>query len=238
MPGVAAFFDVDGTLTRTDLVRDHVAFRWATRPRAAALGWSLALPWRVARMLALDAVDRAAMNRALFSWYRGFSPEELRRWVDERLVPRVGRRLWPEALPLLAMHARLGHAIVLLSGSLRQVVEPLAGHLRTALPGSPRVLVEAIDLEVIDGRFTGLPTGPPLAGREKARRALEVAEREGLDLARSHAYGDSMADVALLLTVGRPAAVHPGARLRALARRRGWPVLDLTARSSGHRGRP
>ena len=40
-------------------------------------------------------------------------------------------------------------------------------------------------------------------------------------------YSDSMNDVPLLEKVDHPVATNPDPRLRALARDRGWPILDL-----------
>ena len=54
-----------------------------------------------------------------------------------------------------------------------------------------------------------------------------LAERESLSLSDSYAYTDSMSDLPMLSVVGRPAAVNPDFRLRALAKTHRWPVLDL-----------
>ena len=39
-------------------------------------------------------------------------------------------------------------------------------------------------------------------------------------------YSDSYTDLPMLEAVGYPRVVNPDLRLRRLARRRGWPVLD------------
>jgi phosphoserine phosphatase len=54
-------------------------------------------------------------------------------------------------------------------------------------------------------------------------------ESRGLSLAtleRSWFYSDSVSDLPLLGAVSDPVAVSPDARLRALALRSGWPVLE------------
>jgi hypothetical protein len=55
----------------------------------------------------------------------------------------------------------------------------------------------------------------------------ELAEREGIDLAASHAYSDSESDLPMLRAVGRPVVVNPDADLRRIALEEGWEVLHL-----------
>src|SRR5690606_37098999 len=64
----------------------------------------------------------------------------------------------------------------------------------------------------------------------KARAVLALAEEEGIDLASSFAYGDSMHDVPILSTVGHPVAINPDRRLRRHAQRVGWPVQEFRGR--------
>lgn len=234
-----AFFDVDGTLTRSDVFRDLVAFRRAVaRPGHAA--WMAAYPLRGIALLLVDRVDRSAVNRLTCAWHEGFRPEELARFGAEFQRRHGLARLHAGALELLRRHATLGHRIVFVTGSVDLFVRPLAELLAERLPAGPAgtpadIRVEAIRLEVAAGRFTGRVVGEPVAREEKARRVAVVAREEGLDLAASHAYGDSWADLALLEAVGRPAAVNPCRRLQRHARRRGWPVLTLLPPEREHR---
>ena len=55
----------------------------------------------------------------------------------------------------------------------------------------------------------------------------EVAAREGLDLAGSYAYSDSITDLPMLEAVGHPVAVNPDRELRREADRRGWQIRDF-----------
>ena len=227
MGSLAAFFDVDGTITRSDIFRDHLEFRFAQRPGLHSAPWLALAPLRAAWLLALDRIDRGSSNRSVYRLYRGFRQEELSRWAVERQARSALKRTHPRAIELLRRHAEAGHRLVFLTGSLLELAEPLARLLEPLLGESVQVRVEAASLESGPQGFTGELLGAPLAGEEKARRARRIAEEEGLDLSASHAYGDSFADLEVLELVGKPAAVNPDDRLRRLARRRGWPVLDL-----------
>jgi phosphoserine phosphatase len=83
-------------------------------------------------------------------------------------------------------------------------------------------------LEIRDGRATGRIRRPLVAGPEKAQLIKKHAREHGFDLDRCAGYSDSMSDVPMLSVVGRPAAVNPDFRLRALATTHRWPILELS----------
>src|SRR5204863_3100373 len=73
------------------------------------------------------------------------------------------------------------------------------------------------------GRYTGelefYAYGP-----HKADAIREMAVKEGLDLAGSYAYSDSITDLPMLELVGNPVAVNPDRELARVARDREWEV--------------
>ena len=52
----------------------------------------------------------------------------------------------------------------------------------------------------------------------------QLIEQEGIDLAKSYFYSDSITDLPLLELVGHPQVVNPDPLLYREARRRHWPV--------------
>ena len=79
--------------------------------------------------------------------------------------------------------------------------------------------------EVVDGVYTGRAGGPFTYREGKAQALREIAETEGIDLARSWAYSDSESDLPMLRAVGHPVAVNPDAVLARVAREEGWEVM-------------
>src|SRR6266852_3784139 len=127
------------------------------------------------------------------------------RWTSGRLSWRRwrGRR-------------RAGYRVLLLTGALDVVVEPLAELLE--------VEVDCARLLVKDGRLTGDLEAPPPAGEARGVLLEEYASRNGLVLADSFAYADSLSDLPMLELVSTPVAVNPDARLSQVAGQRGWRV--------------
>jgi HAD superfamily hydrolase (TIGR01490 family) len=79
--------------------------------------------------------------------------------------------------------------------------------------------------EVRDGVYTGHPAGPFTYREGKAEAIRELAERKGIDLARSYAYSDSESDLPMLRAVGHPVAVNPDSELERVARDEGWRIM-------------
>lgn len=216
-----AFFDVDGTLCGTTIAH---YFRYFMFQRLTLLQRRFWYPWFLVKCgyyLLLDRIDRGRLNVVFYRNYAGLPVAEIKARAEACERDVVGSRWYEDAGVCVAEHRTAGRDVVLVTGSLDFIVEPLARRL-----GAAEVL--AAKLVEVNGRFTGALDGPALGGEQKARLMRDYAIRTGVDLAICHAYGDSFADVPMLEAVGFPHAVNPDAKLSALAARRGWPVHRWT----------
>jgi HAD superfamily hydrolase (TIGR01490 family) len=218
MSGAAAFFDVDGTLLAGNIVRYYADLRtlhWAPARRAAWMAWfALRVPW----YLLLDARDRGRLQSAVYTNYRGFVAAELESRARRYFEHRLRTRLFTGALARIAEHHRRGDRVVLVTGSLRPIVTPLAQYV-----AAHDVL--CAELEVRDGICTGRLRHPPLAHTQKAQAVRDCIARLRLDDSACWAYADSRDDVPMLAQVGHAAVVNPGTRLARVAATRGWEVV-------------
>jgi HAD superfamily hydrolase (TIGR01490 family) len=216
---VAAFFDVDGTLTRTTILHPLIWYQRArlSRPRYAL--WAAGLMVEVPRLVWTDRRSRCRVHEIFYRRYAGLVADDLRAWHCQTFADNLRRVLFPAAAACLEEHRRQGHRIVLVTGGLDFVMRPLAEHV-----GATDLI--ATHLVESDGVLTGELAGPPIADERKGELVREYADKHGIDLARSFAYTDSHGDLPMLDCVGRPAAVNPDRRLRGLAAARGWRVED------------
>jgi HAD superfamily phosphoserine phosphatase-like hydrolase len=145
------------------------------------------------------------------------------------------------AIQRVAWHARQGHAIVIVSGTLEPLAKAAARALEAELASrgfAVRIRVRATQLEEGLGRWTGRIAGEAMFREAKARAVKRLAQEIYLDLAQCWAYGDSMNDQWMLADIGKPVAVNPSRQLARIARKRGWPVLCWNqARSQTQRHR-
>jgi HAD superfamily hydrolase (TIGR01490 family) len=114
---------------------------------------------------------------------------------------------------------------VLVTGTLDFTIRPIALHF-----GFDEIICNRLEFK--NHVATGRVLPPLLAENEKARSIREYAQQENIDLSESCAFSDSSADVPMLSAVGHPVATNPTHRLRRIAMKNDWPILELREPSS------
>lgn len=226
----AAFFDVDGTLLPLPSLERRF-FRWlrgnGRLPASNYLAW-LGDALRLApRGFASIAHSNKMYLRGMdMQWGGAFFQDEFFQQRSNQAAQQV--RVFPAALERLAWHAREGHAIALVTGTLEPLARCVARTLEDFLRAqdcAACVDVCATRLAVAGGRWTGGLAGEAVYGEAKVRVVREYANDHGIRLARSWAYGDSASDRWMLESVAHPVTINAGPALRRFAQRRGWPTL-------------
>lgn len=229
----AAFFDVDGTIVSTHIVHQYLFVRRHLAEHNGRLMagarhavWQSLFYIRCLQYLYLDRVSRTRMNIVFYRNYAGLPCDRVRGAAEDCFVRVLEPHMFDEARSLVAKHLRAEERVVLVTGSIDFLIEPLARHLAAGSDTPARVDLVARTLVERDGRFTGDLDGPPIGGETKAEEVRRYAAGQGIDLSRSHAYGDSIADLPMLELVGHPCVVNADRCLSEEARQRGWPVAE------------
>ncbi|MBJ7600752.1 HAD-IB family hydrolase [Candidatus Nephthysia bennettiae] len=213
---VLAVFDVDGTLVETNVVEYFFWMRLKDQPVTDWPRFLASMASKAPRWLYLERRSRAEFQRSFYREYEGLDVEEMRRLGQEALNAVTLRRIYPEGMRRIREHKRAGHRVLLLTGALDLVVEPLAELLE--------VDVDCAHLLERDGQLTGDLLSPPPAGEARATLLEEFARRHDLALDESFAYADAISDLPMLEGVATPVVVNPDARLSQVADQRGWRV--------------
>jgi HAD superfamily hydrolase (TIGR01490 family) len=220
-PKTAAFFDFDGTLidgySASAFLKDRVRRGDMAASEAVRL-------LRTGFDVRAGKLDFEHFMRVGTQAFRGYDASNLGRLGERLLRGTLGGLLFPEMIEIIAAHRRRQHTIVIASSALPFQVEPVAREL-----GFEHVLCTR--LETVGDVYTGRVEGPILWGAGKAAAVREFAERHGVLLRRSYAYGNGDEDIEFLRTVGNPRAVNPARELAATAEREGWPVGRFRGRS-------
>jgi len=116
--GKAAFFDVDGTLVRTNIVH---AFAYYAMNQGTILGTA----WQTAKTLAsiplfmaTDRFDRKAFNELFYRYYEGQSEDRLETLAGELFEDVLEPAIHPGSARLVAGARRAGCRIVFVTGAL------------------------------------------------------------------------------------------------------------------------
>jgi HAD superfamily hydrolase (TIGR01490 family) len=213
----AAFFDLDRTL-----MEGSSGFYWAraaaragliSRRRLTGYAWkNLKFRLRGSTDAATDVIRAQIGEMITGAPVRDF----------ERMAPQVLAgvlpRIYPQMLQVAYEHQDAGRPVYICTAASQEIAEMLAHVL--AFDGGL-----GSRSEIVDGCYTGRPSGPFAYREGKAEIIRELAGREHIDLDASYAYSDSESDLPMLRVVGHPVAVNPDAELARVAREEGWDVM-------------
>ncbi len=210
----AAFFDMDRTLLRVDSGMSWTRFLYK-RGELPATMVAKAVYWSTLYKLAMldmeTVFERLALTLAGDRETDMIAKCEV--WYRDHVAPHVA----PAARVAVEHHRRLGHTVVLATGSTIYAARPVAKGVAI-----DHVLASELEVDA-SGAFTGRASAYCF-GEHKVALARAWAAREGVNLAASYFYSDSYNDLPMLSAVGTAIAVNPDARLGRHARRRGWAI--------------
>jgi putative phosphoserine phosphatase/1-acylglycerol-3-phosphate O-acyltransferase len=219
-PGVAAFFDFDGTLISGfsvfSFIKEQIS-RADLSPREA--------------MELLAAMSSYAVGRLGFSglmvaaarMLRGVNEHSYEEFGRDVYEKHLARQIYPESRALVEAHLGKGHTVAIISSATRYQIESAAHDL-----GIDTIV--CTKLVVRNGEFTGSVVRPTCWGRGKVEAAEKLARERGVNLDESFFYTDSHEDLALLERVGRPQPLNPSDKLATIAERRGWAIRRFASR--------
>ena len=221
---VAAFFDVDGTIVEATVVHYYAYLATYGYSDIRRTTWTAAFLPKVAYYLLLDMTNRSRFNRVFYHNYRGMDVAQIRDRSDDHFEHFIRPRMFSGAIERIAEHRTRGERVVLITGSLDFIMEPVSAFLKT--DG-----LIAVKMHEKDGRLTGALTGPPIGDEEKAKVMRAYAEEHHINLAKSYGYADSSSDLPMLHSVGHATVVNPGRKLRRIAKEQDWEIKEWTPSS-------
>lgn len=216
-----AIYDMDRTITRTGTFTPfmiHAALRLAP--------WRLLfVPFAVLVMLAYAArlIERKRVKELNQAMLIGRMPIARLRPVAESFAEKmVTRNSYREALESLAENRAEGRRLVLATASSRLWVEPIAAKL-----GIDDVIATST-IKGLDDFVSHKVDGENCYGPAKLRMIQAWMGLEGLDRSDCHIrfYSDHVSDVPVLEWADEAIAANPHQGLRAVAKARGWTIVD------------
>ena len=212
----AAFFDLDGTLIPGPTLEWRF-FSALRKNGRIPITTYCRLAGEAVRLLRKGPLAACHENK---KYLTGVPKDSVFRYMDSILF-------FDQGIARVAWHARQGHAIFLVSGTLEPLAQLAATALECELEArgiSAQPCVCATRLQEVRGDWTGRVAGGACYGRAKARLLAALAAAEEIDLRHCHAYGNSLLDRHFLGAVGYAHAVNPSRDLAALANDKNWPV--------------
>ncbi|KUO16766.1 HAD family hydrolase [Streptomyces dysideae] len=201
-PRRLVFSDVDETLLSGKSLFDFLDFYFAGRHGAEGARHAAGTRHRIAALVAAGS-PREVGNRAYYEAWRGERLDAVTDWGARWFRGRSGTPGFyvPAVRAALREHRNAGDHVVLVSGSLPAVVDPVAADV-----GARHVLCTRP--EVRDGVLTGAVVGEPRIGEGKRRAVHDLAAGyPDISLSDCYGYGDHASDLPMLTEVGHPVVV-------------------------------
>jgi putative phosphoserine phosphatase/1-acylglycerol-3-phosphate O-acyltransferase len=218
-PRAAAFFDLDRTL-----LRGASGEVFAGAMRTAGLVGPDPVPGEQLLYRLFDVIGETlpsmALARQAVGLARGRSQAAVADAADS-VADVLVAMVQPFAEGVFESHRAAGRPIVLATTTPYDLVKPFADRLGLDDVVATRYGVTA------DGVYDGTLNGPFVWSAGKLAAITDWADRNGVDLAQSYAYSDSVYDTPMLAAVGHPIVVNPDPRMVLVAAARRWPTLSL-----------
>lgn len=199
----AAFFDVDGTITRegliSELFRKMVKYeliddaKWHEHVKPAFSRWNR-------RVGEYDHYLQRMVDIYLDT-VRNTNPVHID-YIARKVIEQNGERVYTFTRERLRWHKKQGHLLIAISGSPVELVREMA-----KLYGMDDFRGTVYEIGE-DGLYSGQIT-PMWDSRSKRKAVLEMAVKHQIDLDASYAYGDTTGDYTMLKMVGHPHAINP-----------------------------
>ncbi len=203
MRNIAAFFDIDGTISREGLISEMFK-----------------------KMIKYELIENSKWNKdvepAFNRWNKRLGDYDLylQKMVDiytetvkytnpyhinyiaKKVIEQKGERVYTYSRERIKWHKDQGHVVIAISGSPVELVGEMS-----AMYGMDDYRGTVYEIGS-DGTYNGniIPMWDSVS---KRKAVLELAEDHEIDLAGSYAYGDTAGDFSMLKLVGNPYAINP-----------------------------
>lgn len=199
----AAFFDVDGTISREGLIsemfRKMIKYelidinKWHREVEPAFTKWNKRVgDYDLYLQKMVDIYTDTVQNTDPFHI----------RYIARKVIEQSGERVYTFTRDQIKWHKDQGHLAIAISGSPIELVQEMA--LKYDMDDYKGTIYEIGE----DGAYNGV-IHPMWDSRSKHAAVMEMVEKHDLDLDESYAYGDTAGDFSMLQLVGHPYAINP-----------------------------
>lgn len=209
MKKCAAFFDIDGTISREGLISEMFKkmikyeliddSKWYREVEPAFIQWNK-------RLGDYDLYLQKMVD--IYSETIRFTNPFHISYIAQKVIEQKGERVYTYSRERIKWHKDQGHIVIAISGSPVELVREMSAmYGMDDYRGTIYVIGDA-------GRYTG-EIVPMWDSRSKAEAVAEMAKKHQIDLSTSYAYGDTAGDFSMLKLVGNPYAINPTRELIA-----------------------
>lgn len=203
MKNTAAFFDIDGTISREGLISEMFKkmikyelidnSKWYNEVEPAFTRWDKRMG---------DYDDYLQKMVDIYTETVKDTDSFHIAYIAKKVIEQKGERVYTYTREKIKWHKAQEHLVIAISGSPIELVREMS--LKYGMDDYRGTIYKVGGNGIYSGEIT------PMWDAESKRRAvLEIAEEDDIDLSTSYAYGDTNGDFAMLKLVGNPSVINP-----------------------------
>jgi len=203
MKQTAAFFDIDGTISREGLISEMFKkmiryelienSKWYREVEPAFNQWNK-------RLGDYDLYLQKMVD--MYTETIKFTNPYHISYIAKKVIEQKGERVYTYSRERIKWHKDQGHIVIAISGSPVELVREMS--CKYGMDDYKGTVYEI----GCDGAYTGKII-PMWDSKSKKKAIAEMAEKHQIDLSASYAYGDTAGDFSMLKLVGNPYAINP-----------------------------
>jgi HAD superfamily hydrolase (TIGR01490 family) len=209
MKNTAAFFDIDGTISREGLISEMFKkmikyelidnSKWYNEVAPAFTKWDKRVgDYDAYLQKMVDIYTETIKNTDSFHIA----------YIARKVIEQKGERVYTYSRERIKWHKEQGHTVIAISGSPIELVRAMSG--KYGMDDYRGTVYQVGSDGIYNGEII------PMWDSESKRKAvLAMAEKYRLDLSASYAYGDTNGDFEMLKLVGNPVVINPTKELLA-----------------------
>lgn len=214
---IAAFYDVDETILNINSMSSFFKF---ISMHYNTLGFVLNKK-ELLSYINNGGDDRVMINKLYYKCLKGYTIQHIfeagKLWFNDCVLDKNVYN--KPVIDSMINHQLQGHKVVLVSGSMRPLLEPIAELLNI-----DNLLCTSLCVNN-QGVITGDVSGYPTVGIGKRVIIEKFANHHNIDLSKSYSYGDDVSDIQMLECVGLPICVGGQSSLVRYALKRKWSII-------------
>lgn len=209
MKNSAAFFDIDGTISREGMISEMFKkmikyeliddSKWYSEVEPAYTRWDKREgDYDIYLQKMVDIYTETVKNTDSFHIA----------YIARKVIAQKGARVYTYSRERIKWHKAQGHVVIAISGSPVELVREMSE--KYGMDDYRGTIYRVGENGIYNGEII-----PMWDSKSKHKAILEMAEKHNIDLSTSYAYGDTTGDLSMLKLVGNPFVINPTKELLA-----------------------
>lgn len=205
----AAFFDIDGTISREGLISEMFKkmikyelidnSKWYNEVEPAFTRWDKRMgDYDAYLQKMVDIYTETVRNTNAFHIS----------YIAKKVIEQKGERVYTYTRNRIKWHKEQGHVVIAISGSPIELVREMS--TKYGMDDFRGTIYEVGDNGIYNGKII-----PMWDSASKRKAIFDMAEKYDINLNESYAYGDTNGDFSMMKLVGHPFAINPTRELLA-----------------------